>query len=82
MTTYTAHDLAYAKGVPEPVRQMLLVLQDRLAEKDAENKVLMVSANALVHQIYIGDFVDSHGHSAKMLSAAIDLKNLLEQRND
>ena len=48
----------------------------------AENKVLMVSANALVHQIYIGDFVDSHGHSAKMLSAAIDLKNLLEQRND
>jgi len=40
MTTYTAHDLAYAKGVPEPARQMLLVLQDRLAEKDAEIKVL------------------------------------------
>jgi hypothetical protein len=32
--------------------------------------------DALLHQIDIGDFMDSHGHSAKMLSAVRDLMKL------
>lgn len=35
------------------------------------------AVNALLHQIDIGDFVDSHGHSAKMLKPVHDLMRLL-----
>ncbi len=35
------------------------------------------AVNALLHQIDIGDFVDSNGHSAKMLKAVHDLMRLM-----
>ncbi len=35
------------------------------------------AANALLHQIDIGDFVDPHGHSATMLMATHDLMRVL-----
>jgi hypothetical protein len=38
---------------------------------------LHTAANELLHQIDIGDFVDSHGHSAKMLKPVHDLMRLL-----
>ena len=38
---------------------------------------IRAAANALLHQIDIGDFVDSNGHSAKMLKATHDLMALL-----
>lgn len=38
---------------------------------------LRAATNALLHQIDIGDFVDSHGHSAKMLKPAHDLMRTL-----
>jgi len=41
------------------------------------NELLRTAANALLHQIDIGDFMDSHGHSAKMLKATHDLMALL-----
>ena len=42
-----------------------------------EIRGLRAAANALLHQIDIGDFVDSHGHSAKMLKATHDLMAVL-----
>ncbi|WP_293373598.1 hypothetical protein [Nevskia sp.] len=42
---------------------------------------LKTATNALLHQIDIGDFVDSHGHSAKMLKPVHDLMRLLERPN-
>ena len=38
---------------------------------------LRTAANALLHQIDIGDFTDSNGHSAKMLKATHDLMRVL-----
>lgn len=35
MTTYTVHDLAYAKGTTEPVREMLLMLNDKAIKQAA-----------------------------------------------
>lgn len=52
------------------------LVQGRDALK-AEVKTLRDAATELAHQIDIGNFVDDHGHSAKMLSASIDLKKLL-----
>lgn len=40
---------------------------------------LRATANALLHQIDIGDFVDSHGHNAKMLKAVHDLMRALSK---
>jgi hypothetical protein len=40
-------------------------------------RVLATGTNALLHQIDIGDFVDSNGHSAKMLKPVHDLMKLL-----
>ena len=37
------------------------------------------TANALLHQIDIGDFVDSNGHSAKMLKPVWDLMKLMKR---
>lgn len=37
--------------------------------------------NALLHQIDIGDFVDSNGHSAKMLKPVQDLMKLLGEHH-
>ena len=37
------------------------------------------AVNALLHQIEIGDFVDSNGHSAKMLKPVHDLMRLLSE---
>ncbi|HMM72435.1 MAG TPA: hypothetical protein PKC22_09490 [Rhodocyclaceae bacterium] len=42
-----------------------------------EIRGLREAVNALLHQIDIGDFVDSHGHSAKMLKATHDLMALM-----
>ena len=38
---------------------------------------VVAAVNALLHQIDIGDFVDGHGHSAKMLKPVHDLMKLL-----
>ena len=38
---------------------------------------LRCAANALLHQIYIGDFTDSIGHDARMLKATNDLMQAL-----
>lgn len=40
-------------------------------------RVLAANTNSLLHQIDIGDFMDSNGHSAKMLKATHDLMQLL-----
>lgn len=37
---------------------------------------LRKAANALLHQIDIGDFVDSSGHNAKMLKAVHDMRQM------
>ena len=37
------------------------------------------AVNALLHQIDIGDFVDSNGHSAKMLKPVHDLMRLMSE---
>lgn len=37
------------------------------------------AVNALLHQIEIGDFVDSNGHSAKMLKPVHDLMRLISE---
>ena len=42
-------------------------------QRDAERAAI----NALLHQIDIGDFVDSNGHSAKMLKPVHDLLRLM-----
>ena len=42
-----------------------------------EIRGLREAVNALLHQVDIGDFVDSHGHSAKMLKATHDLMALM-----
>lgn len=42
----------------------------------SEREEMRNASNALLHQIDIGDFMDSHGHSAKMLSAVHDLMKL------
>ncbi len=47
----------------------------------AERDTLRTGLSTLLHQIEINDFVDSHGHSAKMLSAVLDAKKLLEVKN-
>lgn len=48
-------------------------------ERCAEDMLeLKTATNALLHQIDIGDFVDSNGHSAKMLKPVHDLMRLLE----
>ena len=38
---------------------------------------LRAAANALLHQIDIGDFTDSNGHAAQMLKATHDLMRVL-----
>ena len=57
-----------------------IALRIRTEEHDccAEDLIaLRTAANALLHQIDIGDFVDSNGHSAKMLKPVHDLMKLL-----
>jgi len=50
--------------------------RDRCAE---DLRVLAANTNALLHQIDLGDFVDSNGHSAKMLKPVHDLMRLLSK---
>ena len=40
MTIHTLHDLCYAYGVADPVREMLFALQDRITELEAQRKPL------------------------------------------
>ena len=65
------------------IAQMKIALRIKAEEHDccAEDLIeLRASANALLHQIDIGDFVDSNGHSAKMLKATHDLMRALGSR--
>lgn len=60
--------------------QSVIALRIKTEEHDccAEDLfVLRTFVNALLHQIDIGDFVDSNGHSAKMLKPVHDLMKLL-----
>ena len=43
MTTYTIHDLLYAKGTTEPVREMLLMLNDKAIKQEALIKELLTA---------------------------------------
>lgn len=52
-------------------------LMREVATLKTERDAILRAANALIHQIDIGDFVDSHGHNAKMLKAVHDLLGLL-----
>ena len=47
MTTYTIHDLLYAKGTTEPVREMLLMLNDKAIKQEALIKELLVALKEL-----------------------------------
>lgn len=38
MTTYNLHDLIYAKGTSEPVREMLLAMQEKIAKLEAKRE--------------------------------------------
>lgn len=53
----------------EETKRLTAELQAVTAERDA----LRADVHALLRQIDIGDFLDRHGHSAKMLSAVHDL---------
>lgn len=65
------------------------ILATRLRHLSAENAAprdcideaadVIEATNALLHQIDIGDFVDSNGHSAKMLKPVHDLMRLLSK---
>ena len=57
-------------------------LAKQLAERKKQLVMLRDAANALLHQIDIGDFVDSNGHSAKMLKATHDLMGLMILRDE
>jgi hypothetical protein len=57
------------------------VAADAIEALVAERDALRTGLSTLLHQIEINDFVDSHGHSAKMLSAVLDAKKLLEVKN-
>lgn len=57
----------------EYVDRLQGVMQAEIDELRASLAALKHAASALLHQIDIGDFVDSHGHSAKMLKPVHDL---------
>ena len=52
-------------------------LEQYLLAAHREIELLTANTNALLHQIDIGDFIDSNGHSAKMLKPVHDLMKLL-----
>ena len=47
MTTYTIHDLAYAKGTTEPVREMLLMMNDKAIKQAALIQELLATLEKL-----------------------------------
>jgi len=59
--------------------QTLNAIVKMAEEVTAEQKLRKLTglANALLHQIDINDFVDSHGHNAKMLKPVHDLMQAL-----
>jgi len=63
-------------------RLLKIALKIKAEEHDCcadDFRTLAASTNALLHQIDIGDFVDSNGHSAKMLKAVHDLMQTLKE---
>ena len=62
---------------PFKLRAMLKIKTEEHNCCAEDLRVLAAKTNALLYQIDRGDFVDSHGHSAKMLKATIDLMDLL-----
>lgn len=80
--TTTAGEPRIVLEFDAPVAGMLHVYRPDQVEAalDAPQAVpqpLTDAVNALLHQIDIGDFVDSNGHSAKMLKAVHDLMRLM-----
>lgn len=62
--------------VTEKEQQLANILRtttEALQTVTAERDALRADVHALLRQIDIGDFLDRHGHSAKMLSAVHDL---------
>ena len=55
----------------------LIPIEQRLELAVIEIDKLRAAANALLHQIDIGDFTDSNGHAAQMLKATHDLMRVL-----
>jgi len=53
-----------------------LAIGAAVALRQAELDRLKVATDALLHQIDIGDFTDSHGHLLKMNKAVLDLLRL------
>jgi len=73
-------DFALAEGCPTAaMRDAAAILRKMAEEVTAEQKLRKLTglANALLQQIDINDFVDSHGHSAKMLKPVHDLMRAL-----
>lgn len=72
----------FEKDEVESAKSTLRRMHQRKADEAADAIEDLISlcakSNALLHQIDIGDFTDSHGHSAKMLKATHDLKRKLE----
>ena len=64
------------KGQPD-MRSALRIKSEEHTCCAEDLMALRAAANALLHQIDIGDFVDSNGHSAKMLKATHDLMRML-----
>lgn len=58
---------------------MLSTTTEVLNMVSAERDELRAAVNVLLRQIDIGDFVDSHGHSAKMLQPVHKLMKLLSE---
>ena len=64
MTIHTLHDLAYAYNVPDPVREMLFALQDRITELEAKRKPLTINE---VEQILAQHNYEIHGDRARYI---------------
>lgn len=61
------------------VAQARTALKGIAAPEQAQSVAFRSALNDLLHQIDIGDFTDSHGHSAKMLKPVQDAMALLAQ---
>lgn len=72
----------YLMAAHREIDLLKIALRIKTEEHDCcadDLRVLATGTNALLHQIDIGDFVDSNGHSAQMLKPVHDLMKLLSK---
>ena len=73
-----------ARRIEDENRKLKIALKIKEEEHTCcadDRRVIAASTNSLLHQIDIGDFMDSNGHSAKMLKATRDLMRLLTKES-